>query len=125
VGIEKGKILLANNGEWLYSVSEGVWHMPKVRSYPVSSCQRAAPGDKTLAILGLGLDFIGEVHLSSSKGHQFVLVVTDYFTKWTHAVLLWNMMHQELIAFVLEHVVHQFGIPLTLTTYQGPAFMLQ
>jgi hypothetical protein len=29
---------------------------------------------------GWGLDFIGEIHPSSSKGHRFVLVATDYFT---------------------------------------------
>jgi hypothetical protein len=27
-----------------------------------------------------GLDFIGEIHPSSSKGHWLVLVTTDYFT---------------------------------------------
>jgi hypothetical protein len=30
---------------------------------------------------GWGLDFVSEVHPASSKGHRFVLVVTDYFTK--------------------------------------------
>jgi transposase InsO family protein len=33
------------------------------------------------------------------------------------------MSHKELIAFMLEHIVHQFGIPHTLTTDQGVAFM--
>jgi hypothetical protein len=28
-----------------------------------------------------GLDFIGEIHPRSSKGHRFILVATDYFTK--------------------------------------------
>jgi hypothetical protein len=37
---------------------------------------------------GWGLDFVGEIHPSSSKGHQFVLDATNYFTKWTKAVLL-------------------------------------
>jgi hypothetical protein len=27
------------------------------------------------------LDFIGQIHPTSSKGHQFALVATDYFTK--------------------------------------------
>jgi hypothetical protein len=40
---------------------------------------------------GWGLDFIGEIHPSSSKWHRFVLVATDYFTKWTEAVALKNM----------------------------------
>jgi hypothetical protein len=40
-----------------------------------------------------GLDFIGEIHPKSSKSHWFILVATDYFTKWTEAVLLRNMTH--------------------------------
>jgi hypothetical protein len=72
---------------------------------------------------GWGLDFIGEIHPSSSKGHQFVLVATDYFTKWTEAVALKNMTHKEVIEFITEHIVHRFGIPQTLTTDQGTSFM--
>jgi hypothetical protein len=73
---------------------------------------------------GCGLDFIGEIHPSSPKGHRFVLVATDYFTKWTKVVPLRNMMHKELINFVQEHIVHRFGVPQTLTTDQGASFML-
>jgi hypothetical protein len=49
---------------------------------------------------GWGLDFIGEIHPRSSKGHWFILVATDYFTKWTEAVPLRNMAHHEVISFV-------------------------
>jgi hypothetical protein len=31
---------------------------------------------------GWGLDFIHEIHPGLSKGHQFILVATNYFTKW-------------------------------------------
>jgi transposase InsO family protein len=72
---------------------------------------------------GWGLDFVGEVHPSSSKGHRFVLVAIDYFTKWIEAVPLKNMSHKEVISFVLEHIVDRFGLPQTLTTDQGAAFM--
>jgi hypothetical protein len=74
---------------------------------------------------GWGLDFIGEIHPSSSKGHRFVLVSTDYFTKWTEAVVLKNMTHKEEIEFITEHIIHRFGIPQTLTTDQGTSFMLK
>jgi hypothetical protein len=74
---------------------------------------------------GWGLDFVGEIHPSSSRGHRFVLVATDYFTKWTEVVPLKNMTHKEVISFVLEHIVYRFGIPQTLTTDQGAAFMSQ
>jgi hypothetical protein len=49
---------------------------------------------------GWGLDFIGEIHPGSCKGHRFILVATDYFTKWAEVVPLRNMTHREVISFV-------------------------
>jgi hypothetical protein len=43
---------------------------------------------------GWALDFVGQIHLASSKGYGFVLVATDYFTKWTEVVPLKNMAHR-------------------------------
>jgi hypothetical protein len=70
-----------------------------------------------------GLNFIGEIHPSSSKGHQFLLFATNYFTKWTEAVALKNMTHREVIEFITEHIIHRFNIPQTLTTDLGASFM--
>jgi hypothetical protein len=47
-----------------------------------------------------------------------VLVATDYFTKWTKVVALKNMTHREIIDFIIEHIIHRFGIHQTLTTEQ-------
>jgi transposase InsO family protein len=69
------------------------------------------------------LEFVGEIHPSSSKGHRFILVANDYFTKWTEAVPLKNMTHRDVISFMLEHIVYRFGLPQTLTTDQGSAFV--
>jgi hypothetical protein len=74
---------------------------------------------------GCGLDFIGEIHPSSTKGHRFILMVTDYFSKGVEAVPLRNMTHREVISFVSEHIIHRFGIPQTPTTDQGTSFMSQ
>jgi transposase InsO family protein len=78
---------------------------------------------KAWSFNGWALDFVGQIHPTSSKGHQFVLVTTDYFTKWMEAVPLKNMMHKEVIHFILEHIIRRFGIPHTLTTDQGSSFM--
>jgi hypothetical protein len=72
---------------------------------------------------GWGLDFVGEIHPSSSKGYLFVLVTTDYFTKWTEIVALKNMTHKEVIEFITKHIIHRFAIPQTLTKDQGTSFM--
>jgi hypothetical protein len=78
---------------------------------------------KSWPFRGWGLDFISDIYPRSSKGHRFILVATDYFTKWTEAVLLRNMTHREVISFVQEHIIYRFGVPQTLTTDQGPSFM--
>jgi hypothetical protein len=52
-----------------------------------------------------------------------VLDATDYFTKWMEAIPLKNMTHKEVIHFILEHIIHRFGIPQTLTPDQGSSFM--
>jgi hypothetical protein len=52
-----------------------------------------------------------------------VLVATDYFTKWMEAVPLKNMMHKELIYFILEHIIYRFAICQTLTMDQGSSFI--
>src|SRR6185503_20210251 len=76
-----------------------------------------------MAVPRLGLDFIGQINPPSSKGHRFVLVATDYFTKWTEVVPLKNMTHRKVIEFITEHIIHRFGISQTLTTDQGSSFI--
>jgi hypothetical protein len=78
---------------------------------------------KPWPIRGWGLDFIGEIHPASTRGHRFNLMATDYFTNWVEAVLLRCMTHSEVINFILEHIVYRFCIPQTLMTDQGSSFM--
>ena len=56
---------------------------------------------------GWGLDFIGQIIPPSSKGHRFVLVAMNYFTKCTEAVHLKNMTHGEVIGFMGGHSDNQ------------------
>ena len=35
-----------------------------------------------------GIDIIGPISLSSTIGHWFILVITDYFSKWVEAIPL-------------------------------------
>jgi hypothetical protein len=38
---------------------------------------------KPCPFCGWALDFVSQIHPTSSKAHQFVLVAMYYFTKWT------------------------------------------
>ena len=43
---------------------------------------------QTLAVRGWATDLIGQIYPPSSKEHKFILVATDYFTKWVEAIPL-------------------------------------
>jgi len=68
------------------------------------------------------IDLIGQIYPPSNKGHKFILVATDYFTKWVEAIPLKNVTSANMTNFVKEHIVYRFGIPQTITTDQGTMF---
>ena len=74
---------------------------------------------------GWGIDLIGQIFPPSSKGHKFILVATDYFTKWVEAIPLKTVTSKNMVEFVKEHIVYHFGIPQTITTNQGTMFTLE
>jgi hypothetical protein len=71
---------------------------------------------------GLGIDLIGQIYPPSSKGHNFVLVATYYFTKWVEAIPLKVVTSANMIEFIKEHIIYRFGIPQTITIDQGKMF---
>ena len=36
----------------------------------------------------VGIDFVGPIHPTSTKGNRFILTISDYFTKWVEAIPL-------------------------------------
>jgi IS30 family transposase len=69
-----------------------------------------------------GIDLIGQIYPSSSKNHNFILVATNYFTKWVEAIPLKTVTSKNMIDFIKEHIIYQFGIPQNITTDQGTMF---
>ena len=60
-----------------------------------------------------GLDIIGP--FSKAEGNKrWLLVGTDYFTKWVKAEPLINIKDVDAKRFVWKNIVTQFGIPHTL-----------
>jgi hypothetical protein len=44
-----------------------------------------------------GLDVIGPINPKSSKGHSYILMTIDYFTKWPKAITLKVASSEQLI----------------------------
>ncbi|XP_058080628.1 uncharacterized protein LOC131228778 [Magnolia sinica] len=69
-----------------------------------------------------GLDVIGPINLPSSKGKQYILAVTDYFSKWTEAVALRNVKEKNIVNFIRHAIIYRHGIPKGILTDNGTPF---
>ena len=56
---------------------------------------------------------------TSSKGYQYILVVTDLFSKWVEAFLLRATNSETLAKILVDEVVCRYGVPVCLHNDQG------
>jgi hypothetical protein len=71
---------------------------------------------------GWAMDLIGKVRPTSKKKNCFVIVATYYFTKWVEAKADKDVTEYDVIKFIKETIVHQFGLPQSITVDNGMAF---
>jgi len=67
---------------------------------------------------GWTLDIIGEIKPNSSRGHRYILVGINCFTKWVEFIPLPDVNQEVVIRFIQNHILCRFGIPETITTDQ-------
>ncbi|XP_043700001.1 uncharacterized protein LOC122650670 [Telopea speciosissima] len=72
---------------------------------------------------GWAMDLIGKILPPATWGHCFIIVATDYFTKWVEAVPMKGVSQTELIQFLKCHIIHRFGLPETVTCDNGSVFV--
>jgi len=66
------------------------------------------------------MDMIGPINLPTSKGHRFILAITDYFSKWTEVVPLKEVKTSNMIEFIKHHVLYRIGVPRRIVHDNGP-----
>ncbi|KRY55012.1 Retrovirus-related Pol polyprotein from transposon [Trichinella britovi] len=69
----------------------------------------------------VGMDILGPLEKTPS-GNRYVLVLTDYFTKWTAAFPLANMEASTVAKVLVEKYIAYFGAPDYLPSDQGRSF---
>eukprot|EP00253_Pinus_taeda_P009055 PITA_09055 len=69
-----------------------------------------------------GLDFIGEIHPSSSGQHKWILTTTDYFTKWIEAIPCRQVNDSTVIQFLEGNILSRFGCPEKIITDNAATF---
>lgn len=58
----------------------------------------------------------------ASSLKMFLLLVTNYFTKWVEAIALVNITDSNVKAFLWENIVSCFGIAKVLVSDNGTQF---
>eukprot|EP00253_Pinus_taeda_P026880 PITA_26880 len=76
--------------------------------------------ERTFSAVGLG--FIGEINPHSSGQHRWILVATDYFTKWIEAIPTRKADHNVVMKFLTENIFRRFGCPHKLITDNAATF---
>ncbi|KAM1196538.1 hypothetical protein ACFX2J_022892 [Malus domestica] len=72
---------------------------------------------------GWAMDFVGQIYPASSKGHTFIIVATDYFTKWVEASSIKSITSAAVKNFIETKILHRFGVPETIVTDRAPSFI--
>ncbi|KAI5323866.1 hypothetical protein L3X38_032939 [Prunus dulcis] len=91
--------------------------VPHVPTEPMNPIVKAWP------FKGWAMDVIGQIHPELSKGHKYILVATDFFKKWVEAVPLKKVTQVEVLEFIEKIIIHRFGLPESIMTDRGTAFM--
>ena len=69
-----------------------------------------------------GIDIIGKISPKSSSGHEYILVATDYFTKWVEAASYTRLTAAKVAKFIRSHIIYRYGVPHELISDRGVHF---
>lgn len=73
------------------------------RRAPMQLVQSYAPMER------IATDILGELP-STAAGNRYILVVSDYYTKWTESFPMPNMESETVAKLIVEEVITRFGI---------------
>ncbi|MES9880089.1 MAG: reverse transcriptase domain-containing protein [Sedimenticola sp.] len=95
-------------------------------------CQKAKNDDrKPKAPLGsvkvgepfecIALDILGPLP-QTRQGNKYILVIADYFSRWTESFALSNITSETVTNVLVNEVICRFGLPMRIHTDQGRQF---
>ncbi|KAG7548005.1 Integrase catalytic core [Arabidopsis suecica] len=68
------------------------------------------------------MDIIGPLH-RSTRGVQYLLVLTDYFSKWIEAEAYASIKDSAVNTFIWKNIIYRHGVPYEIVTDNGPQFI--
>jgi len=68
-----------------------------------------------------GIDFMTYTP-ASARGHKYIIVAVDYFTKWTEAMPTVKNDGETTAIFIFNNIITRFGVPRQIVTNHGSHF---
>ncbi|KAG7585759.1 Retrotransposon gag domain [Arabidopsis thaliana x Arabidopsis arenosa] len=68
------------------------------------------------------MDIIGPLH-RSTRGVQYLLVLTDYFSNWIEAEAYASIKDSAVNTFIWKNIICRHGVPYEIVTDNGPQFI--
>ena len=69
----------------------------------------------------IGIDFVGPLE-KTRNGNKYILVTTDYLTKWPEAKAMKDATAENVIEFIYERIICRHGCPKVILSDQGKHF---
>ncbi|CAJ0857609.1 11407_t:CDS:2, partial [Entrophospora sp. SA101] len=70
----------------------------------------------------IGIDIVGPLSITS-KGNRYIIVATDYLTKWPEARAIQNIQAETVAQFIYEDIICRHGTPSELLSDRGTSFV--
>lgn len=71
-----------------------------------------------------GIDFVGPFKPAAKRsGNIYILVATDYCTKWVEAIALKDNKAESVASFLYNNIMTRFGCPVEIVSDQGVNFL--
>ncbi|XP_026442284.1 uncharacterized protein LOC113341713 [Papaver somniferum] len=64
------------------------------------------------------IDIVGPLHVGSGQ-RNYLIVATDYFTKWVEDAPLRHIQDKDVFRFIWEHIICRFSVPTSIVLDNG------
>ena len=69
----------------------------------------------------IGIDFVGPLN-RTRKGNKYILVLTDYLTKWPEAKAMKEATAEKVTEFLYKEIICRYGCPKVILSDRGSHF---
>lgn len=69
----------------------------------------------------IATDILGELPMTE-KGNRYILVISDYYSKWTESFPMKNMEAETVAKIIVEQFIVRLGVPYVIHSDQGSQF---